>query len=223
MFFIGNHPPRSSFNVYGKRHACEQSPRLAYALFAHEKCSTDPNRPRTVPMNKEFNGRVRSLVNRADLIRFSSRASTICVKPTSERNFAFQLYECRTAYWRAVQSAEYQFQNPHILNNQRIDTGLVEVIISRCAGSSSSSCKMVLSVTKFLHHNDGQTAPARQYLSGYTGIMTGTKTRAADINSIGTGKIASRAMAASRAGLNSSSREKIRSHSYPVAEKWRLF
>ncbi len=145
-------------------------------------------------------------MNRADLLKIQPRASTICVKPTSERNFAFSTYEYRTAYWRAVQSAEYQVPDPHILNNQRIDAGLVEVSNQRCAGSSSSSCKMVLSVTKIFHHNDEQTAPTRQYLSGYYWHMTGTKTRAADINSIGTVQNTSRAMAASRAGLNSSRR-----------------
>ena len=57
-----------------------------------------------------------------------------------------------------------------------------------------------------------------------TGIMTGTKTVAADINSIGTvqNSFAGNGGIARRA-LTVQADEKIRSHSYPVAEKWRLF
>ncbi len=145
-------------------------------------------------------------MNRADLLKIQLSRSTICVKPTSERNFAFSTVRIRTAYWRAVQSAEYQVPESPFLNNQRIDAGLVEVGNQPLRGSSSSSCKMVLSVTKIFAPYDGQTAPVRQYLSGYYWHYDGTKTRAADINSIGTVQNSFAAMAASRAGLNSSSR-----------------
>ena len=89
MFFIGNHPPLIVFQCVWQTARlraiatvgatpCLRMRNVALTRIGHAQCA----------MNKEFNGRVRGLVNRADLLKIQF-ASTICVKPTSERNFAF--------------------------------------------------------------------------------------------------------------------------------------
>ena len=189
MFFIGNHPPLIVFQCVWQTARlraiatvgatpCLRMRNVALTRIGHAQC----------PMNKEFNGRVRSLVNRADLIKIQlSRQHNL-----REANIREELrfFNCTNVALRTgvqFNRRNIKFQNPHILNNQRIDTGLVEVSNQPLRGFQLIIMQNgVKRDENFCTITMGKRHQLGNIFQAITGIMTGTKTRAADINSIGT-------------------------------------